>query len=77
MIGIYDDLEHHPGEIGTATGFLVEIRNIVQLQTVYDPIDDADRGILRNILINSFLCGKRTIWLGVQEIKCTLVIVIN
>jgi hypothetical protein len=53
VIGIYDDLEHHPGEIGTATGFLVEIRNIVQLQTVYDPIDDADRGILRNILINS------------------------
>ena len=38
-IGVYDDLEHHPGMIGTTAGFLIELQDIVQIQTVDYTVD--------------------------------------
>ena len=50
---IFSNLERYPGMIGAATGFLVELLYVVQLQTVNYTADYADRIILRYILIDS------------------------
>lgn len=51
-VGIDDGLEHHPGMIGTAAAFLVQLPEIFKIQRVNDSIYYAYRVVFGNIFVN-------------------------
>ena len=52
-VAIHDSLEHHPRMVGAATALIVQLVEIIQLQTVNHSVNNAHGVVFRNIFVDS------------------------
>ena len=53
-VTVDDDLEHHPGMVGTRAAVIVQGIYAPHVQAVYNRIDQTDRVVRSNIFVDSF-----------------------